>query len=175
MEIAMQSQALVLIREPRAGDGDGLARTWIDAGRYYAQLDADLFQVPVADGLAASLEAWALSVTEALTFIRVAETNEQVVSFIHATIQPPVESGAQQFVRDATLTRLMIDALIVQQAYWRQGIGTHLLSAAEAWGRSQQADIVQLDTYNESPISIPFYQQRMGYRRRAVHLWKALQ
>jgi GNAT superfamily N-acetyltransferase len=174
METAMQSPAPVLIREPRAGDGAGLARTWIDAGRYYAQLDATLFQVPVADGLATSLEAWALTPTEAATFMRVAEQDGHLVGFIHAAIQPPLPEGAQQFIRDTTLTRLMINALIVQQAYWRQGIGTQLLSIAEAWGRSQQADIVQLDTYSESPISIPFYQQRMGYRRRAVHLWKSL-
>jgi GNAT superfamily N-acetyltransferase len=68
----------------------------------------------------------------------------------------------------------VIDALSVQQAYWRQGIGTQLLSTAEAWGRSQQAVIAVLDTYSESPISIPCYEQRMDYRRRAVHLWKAL-
>ena len=46
--------------------------------------------------------------------------------------------------------------------------------AAEAWGRSQNAVIALLDTYSESPISIPFYEQRMGYRRRAVHLRKSL-
>src|SRR5262245_16503420 len=107
MEGAMLSQAPILIREPRAGDGEGLAHAWIDAGRYYSQLDSDLFQVPVADGLAASLEAWVLNAIGEATLIRVAEHDRQVVGFIHATIQPPLPTGAQQFVRDVALTRLM--------------------------------------------------------------------
>jgi GNAT superfamily N-acetyltransferase len=174
VEANMLSQASILIRVPRAGDGDGLARSWIDAGSYYAQLDPDLFQVPAVDGLAAALETWVLNTTAEVTLVRVAEHNRAVVGFIHATIQPPLPTAAHQFVRDVALTRVMIDALIVQQAYWRHGIGTQLLMAAEAWGRSQKAVIALLDTYSESPISIPFYEQRMGYRRRAVHLRKSL-
>jgi GNAT superfamily N-acetyltransferase len=125
----MLSQASILIREPRAGDGDGLARSWIDAGSYYAQLNPDLFQVPAVDGLAAELETWVLNTTAEATLVRVAEHNGGVVGFIHATIQPPLPTAAHQFVRDVALTRVTIDALIVQQAYWRHGIGTQLLSS----------------------------------------------
>lgn len=31
------------------------------------------------------------------------------------------------------------------------------------------ARIVRLDTYAHSPVSVPFYEQRMGYQRRASH------
>src|SRR5439155_4937426 len=41
----------VLIRPPRVGDGEGIARVWLDAATYYAALDPDLFQVPSTDGL----------------------------------------------------------------------------------------------------------------------------
>ena len=46
----------VVVRPARAGDGADLARGWTDAGRYYAELDPDAFQVPAADGLARWLE-----------------------------------------------------------------------------------------------------------------------
>ncbi len=46
----------LVIREPKPGDGEGLARAWMDAGRYYAELSLEDFQVPQSDGLAASFE-----------------------------------------------------------------------------------------------------------------------
>ena len=45
---------LVQIRPARPGDGEGLARVWLSAGAYYADLDPAHFQVPSADGLAES-------------------------------------------------------------------------------------------------------------------------
>ncbi len=161
------------IRAPQVGDGVGLACSWIDAATYYTQLAPDLFQVPQEDGLAAWLEDGLLNVP-AEELILVAEYAGQAVGFIHAVIQPPLESAARQFVRDVAYPRLSIPALVVQQAYWRHGIGTQLLTAAEEWGRSRGASIALLDTYSESPISLPFYEQRMGYQRRAIHLRKSL-
>ena len=169
----MRNHKPLYIRAPRVGDGAGLARSWIDAARYYAQLAPDLFQVPLEEGLAAWLEEGLLNVS-AEELILVAEYAGQVIGFIHAAIQPPLATAARQFVRDVAYPRLSIQALVVQQAYWRHGIGTQLLTTAEEWGRSKGASIALLDTYGESPISLPFYQQRMGYQRRAIHLRKLL-
>jgi len=47
----------VQIRPPRPGDGEGMARVWLSAGAYYAELDLAHFQLPSADGLAESFEA----------------------------------------------------------------------------------------------------------------------
>lgn len=170
----MPDQPPILIREPRPGDGEGLAPIWIDAGTYYAQLDPDLFQVPAADGLAASLETWVLSAAPEEAFVRVAAHNDQVVGVIYAVLQPPHPKAPYQLTRDLACPCLMINALLVRQAYWRQSIGTQLMAAAEAWGRSQGAVIALLDTYGESPVSLPFYERRMGYRRRNVRLRKPL-
>ena len=98
----------------------------------------------------------------------------QAVGFSHAAIQPPLATAAYQFVRDVAYPRLNIHTLVVQQAYWRHGIGTQFLATAEEWGRSKGARIALLDTYSESPISLPFYEQRMCYHRRAIHLRKSL-
>jgi len=46
--------------------------------------------------------------------------------------------------------------------------------AAETWAREQGVAFVSLDTYVHSPTSMPFYENRMGYARRAVIFRKEL-
>jgi hypothetical protein len=45
----------VQIRPPRPGDGEGIARIWLSAGVYYADLDPGQFQAPVASGIGSAL------------------------------------------------------------------------------------------------------------------------
>jgi hypothetical protein len=45
----------VQIRPAKPGDGQGMARVWLSAGAYYADLDPAHFQLPSAEGLA---ESW---------------------------------------------------------------------------------------------------------------------
>jgi GNAT superfamily N-acetyltransferase len=72
------------------------------------------------------------------------------------------------------MDRLVVDALVVQQEHWRHGAGGALLDAAETWGRSRGAHVARLDTYIGSPVSVPFYEDRMGYERRAIVFQKQL-
>ena len=44
----------------------------------------------------------------------------------------------------------------------------------EQWGREQGAVVVMCDTWLGSPVSLPFWEERMGYSRRAVTLEKPL-
>jgi GNAT superfamily N-acetyltransferase len=164
----------VLIRAPRAGDGDGLARCWLDAAAYYATLNRDLFQVPEADGLAQRLEEWLLSIASEDAHTLVAEKDAQVVGFITAVVERPVENAAGQLLRDLGRVRVVIHALVVQEAHRRQGIGTRLMEAAEEWARGRGAVVALLDTYIGSPLSVPYYEQRMGYSRRALRFRKEL-
>ncbi len=162
------------IREPRAGDGAGLARAWLDAGAYYAALNPELFQMPVVDGLVNEFEEQVLSATSEHSLVLVAEADKQAVGYVWATIEQPSPLAAENFVRDIGLVRVIIQALVVQEAYRRQGIGTRLMEAAEAWARGRGAVIALLDTYVESPLSVPFYERHMGYSRRAVRFRKEL-
>ncbi len=57
---------------------------------------------------------------------------------------------------------------------WRHGVGGALLAAAEGWGRARGAVLVRLDPYAASPVSVPFDERRMGYRRRAIVFGKRL-
>ena len=169
----MEHPEFLQIRHPRAGDGAGLAQSWLDAGTYYNQLTPDLFQVPEQDGLAAWFEDGIFERPPDELYL-VAEYSGQAVGFIEAVIEPPLPDAAWQFIRDLAYPRLYINALVVQRAYWRQGIGKQLLIAAEEWGQNRGAHIAFLDTFSESPVSVSFYEQRMGYQRRSIRFQKLM-
>jgi len=163
----------VTVRVPRPGDGAGMARTWLSAAAYYADLEPGYFQVPPGEDLAESFEA-ALGTTGQDALMLVAELDGQVAGWLTARIERPGPGAARQMVREPGLTRLFIDALLVDQAVWREGTGTALLTAADEWGRDRGADVVRLDTYAGTPVSVPFYEQRMGYQRRSIVFQKWL-
>jgi GNAT superfamily N-acetyltransferase len=72
-------------------------------------------------------------------------------------------------------TRLYVNELGVAEAYRRRGVATRLLTSAERWGREHGATLVYLDTYAYSPLSVPFYEHRMGYRRASITFEKRLE
>jgi GNAT superfamily N-acetyltransferase len=165
----------VWIRSARPGDGEGMARVWLSAGAYYADLDPALFQLPSADGLAESFEADIGATSKSSDKLRlVAEQDGQVTGWLTARLEQPAASAAHQLVRELGWIRLIVDALMVDQAQWRHGTGTALLEAAESWGRDRGASMVRLDTYVHSPVSVPFYERHMGYQRRSIYFAKEL-
>jgi len=97
-----------------------------------------------------------------------------MVGFLEALIQGPVESADQQLVHEVRVRRLAVNALGVERSSWRKGVGTELMRAAERWGRERGATLSVLDTYVDSPVSVPFYEDRMGYRRRSIRFVKRL-
>jgi GNAT superfamily N-acetyltransferase len=164
----------ILVRPARPGDGPGLAQSWLDAAGYYAALDPDLFQVPAREGLAEWLEQRLARPRPPDTIWLVAEVAGQAVGDIHARLDRPIQDAERQLVRDVGQLRVFVNALGVQAAWRRRGVGTRLLEAVEGWGRQQGATLISLDTFIESPLSVPFYEQRMGYRRRAIIFQKRL-
>jgi GNAT superfamily N-acetyltransferase len=163
----------VTVRPGRPGDGAGISRAWLSAATYYSGLDPEHFQVPRAEGLA---EHWDSEFTRQHddSLHLVAELDGQVVGWLWARIQPPGPNASAQLVREHGWTRLEIASLIVDRDYWRSGAGTALLEAAEAWGRTRGAQVATLDTYAHSPVSVPFYEDHMGYQRRAIVFQKRL-
>jgi GNAT superfamily N-acetyltransferase len=98
----------------------------------------------------------------------------RVIGCLTAHLILPQPDSASQLTRDQGRTWLSVDALVVMEDYWRHGTGSALLEAAESWGRAKGAEVVKLDTYAHSPVSVPFYEQRMGYRRRGIVFEKPL-
>ena len=159
----------IQIRPPCPGDGEGMARVWLSAGAYYAGLDPAHFQLPSAEGLAESFEADIAATSEGGDKLRlVAERDGLVSGWLTAHLEYPAANAAYQLVRELGWIRLIMDALMVDQALWRQGTGTALLTAAESWGRDRGASVASLDTYVHSPVSVLFYERHMAYQRRSI-------
>ena len=62
----------------------------------------------------------------------VAERDGLVAGWLTAHLEHPAANAAYQLVRELGWIRLIVDALMVDQALWRQGTGTALLTAAES-------------------------------------------
>jgi GNAT superfamily N-acetyltransferase len=67
-----------------------------------------------------------------------------------------------------------VDALGVEERYRRRGVATRLMQAVEGWAREQGATLLSLETDLASPLSMPFYERRMAYHKRAVIFQKHL-
>ncbi len=164
----------LVVRPARPSDAADLARNWIAGARYYAGLDADAFQVPEAAGLVAWFEELLGRARSEDSSWLVAELDGRVVGDVAARLEYPVEDAERQLLRDLGRVRLSVDALSVDEAFRRRGVGERLMRAVEGWGREKGAVRSVLSTYHASPLSVPFYEQRMGYERRSIVFEKRL-
>ncbi len=156
-----------LVRPARAGDGGGLAKAWSDFAEYYREIAPEAVQTPRADGLAEWLEGKLLS-GGADVFGRVCDAGGEAVGFVRASFLPPHEDAERQVTREVAVPRVYVNALAVRRDHWRGGAGTALMRSAEAWGRERGARLISLDTLAASPVSVPFYEKRMGYERHGI-------
>ena len=76
---------------------------------------------------------------------------------------------------DRPYRRAHVETLGTADAFQRRGLATQLVDAVEAWAREQGARVITAGTYLDSPVAMPFWEQRMGYRRRSVILDKRLE
>jgi GNAT superfamily N-acetyltransferase len=163
-----------VLRPARPGDGDDLARGWIEIARYYAALDPQAYQVPAADGLAAWFETLLGRPRSEERIWLVAEVAGRVVGNVEARLEPPVDSAPRQLLRHLGERRVVVDALGVEELYRRRGVASRLMQAVEGWARERGASLVSLETDIASPLSTPFYERRMAYQKRAVIFQKRL-
>jgi GNAT superfamily N-acetyltransferase len=176
---AVESARLLLmkslvVRRAQPSDAEDLARNWIHAAQHYAELDADAFQVPPTGGLVAWFEGLLQRPRSEDAVWLVAEVDGRVVGDVAARLERPTEDAGRQLLRDLGRVRLYVDALAVEETYRRRGVGARLMHAVEEWGRLRGAVRSVLTTYHTSPLSVPFYEQGMGYERRSIIFEKRL-
>jgi GNAT superfamily N-acetyltransferase len=162
----------ISLRSPGKADALSLARIWVENCRYYAEMDPDSFQVPNEDGLIEWFESFFDNAREDQLSL-VAEVDGEVVGSIEARLLRPVEDANRQMLRELGENRLSVEALIVDRAHWRSGVGTALMEAAEVWAKERGAAQSGTYTYIDSPVSVPFY-EKLGYIRRSINLRKPL-
>jgi GNAT superfamily N-acetyltransferase len=164
----------VTIREARDDDAVGIARLGQQNSRYYVQLAPELFRVPDEEGLIEFIESGREWREGPDTLALVAEDDGAVAGYLEASLQRPDETARWQGQRDLSDTRLFINFVGTADAYKRQGVATKLVGAAEQWGRDRGAVVALCDTFIDSPLSVPFWERRMGYERRAIIFRKRL-
>ena len=164
----------MVIRDFRPGDGVGIAQMMRENGAYHAQLAPDYFKQPDEEGLVDFLERDTKWRDTPDNLCLVAEIDGEVAGCIEATIQPPMDTAQWQSQRDLSGPRLFIGFAQTADRFKRRGVATSLVEAAEQWGREKGALVAICDTYIDSPLSVPFWEKRMGYERRAVILRKPL-
>jgi GNAT superfamily N-acetyltransferase len=164
----------IVLRPAQPGDGNDLARGWIETGKYYAALDPQAYQVPEPDGLAGWFETLLGKPRSKETIWLVAEVDGQVVGNVEARLERPIDSAPRQLLRHLGERRVVVDALGVEESYRRRGVATRLMQAVEGWARERGATVLSLETDIASPLSMPFYERRMAYQKRAVIFQKYL-
>ena len=163
----------LIVRPAEPRDAQDIARNGLESARYYRELVPEDFRLPDQEGLAEWVESWLPANGESQLAL-VAEMEGQVVGYLEARVEQPVEGSRFQINPDLGETRLFINYVVTATAFWRRGVATRLVEAAEEWGRSRGATVAICDTHIGSPVSVPFWEERMGYRRRAVIFRKPL-
>lgn len=168
------SEVDIVVREYRDGDAAGIVRVSLDNGAYYARLAPEYFRQPAERGFVEFVEndtGWREG-DENLALV--ADVNGEVAGYLEASVQPSVETATWQTQVDLGRSRLFISFVGTADRFQRIGVATRLVEAAEAWGRSKGAAVAICQTYIDSPQSVPFWEKRMGYVRRAIVFRKPL-
>ena len=168
------SPSPIRVRAAIAGDGPAIAHAHGENAAYYAALAPDLFRVPDEDGLVEFVEPTPADNSERSLLI-VAELEGEVVGHLFAELFTPRDTDRFQSPAEMSEVRLFIQALSVLQSHWRRGVASALVEAAETWGRERGATVVLCDTWPESPVSMPFWTDGMGYATRSTRLRKRLE
>jgi GNAT superfamily N-acetyltransferase len=160
------------VRPGRPGDGPALARIHLDGAAYYLGFAPGEFQLPDEEGLAAYIEGELEPADGSL--VLVAELDGEPAAALFARIVPALDEARFQWNPAFAHIRLSIEYLATGEAERRHGAGTALVEAAEQWGREHGATLAFTDTFLRSPVSLPFWRDRMGYAERSVSLYKPL-
>jgi GNAT superfamily N-acetyltransferase len=166
--------ANILIRRAEAADAAGIGTLSQENNAIYASMAPDLFRVPDLEGLVELLAGDTEWRADPNNLALVATVGDDIAGYLEASIQPPLETAPSHGSIDVGETRLFINYLGTRPTHHRQGIATRLVQAAEDWGRLKGATIATCDTWIDSPLSMPFWEVRMGYRRKNVIFRKRL-
>jgi GNAT superfamily N-acetyltransferase len=163
----------VTVRDARPGDGEGIARCHLDSAAAYVEQGPALFRMPDEDGFVEWIEE-ALRAGHADHELElVAEVGGEIAGHLEGHLIEPMDTARWQMVRYVGERRLYVDALAIARAYRRHGAGRALMEAAESWASDRGAVLVALDTWIDSPLSVPFY-EALGYDRRSIIFQKRL-
>jgi GNAT superfamily N-acetyltransferase len=138
-------------------------------GSFFAGINPDRFQEPAAEGLADWFEEVIAKVRAREDMLDlVAVVDGVIVGSVSAALNEPMDSAERQLQTDLSRRRLHVNSLGVTESHRHSGVGSALMRAVEEWGRSQGAEVMLLETELNNPVSVPFYERRMGFSAQDV-------
>ena len=161
----------IVVRPATRDDADGLATLSLESSAYYARIAPELF----AEGQQEGFSDWIAAAWDdgPATLALVAEIDGTLAGYVEAVVQEPEPWRRFFGNRDFRVRRLHVNAVLTAEAYRRRGVATLLVQRAEAWGRERGAVVALLDTWADSPVSVPFW-ERQRYARRTIVFRKEL-
>jgi GNAT superfamily N-acetyltransferase len=162
----------LVVRRATRDDVYALAELSLESSAFYARLAPEIFAEGEREGFAEWVAAEWDDGPDTLALV--AEVDGTIAGYVEAVVQEPEPWRRFFGNRDLRERRLFVNALLTAEAYRRRGVATRLVEQAEDWGRERGASVALLDTWADSPVSVPFWERRMGYRRRSLVLRKRL-
>jgi ribosomal protein S18 acetylase RimI-like enzyme len=162
----------IIVRPPTTDDAEALAKSWQEGARELLELAPDRFRIPDEDGLVEFFRQDLESVGGDLLSL-VAEADGEIAGSLEAQLHPPMESARFQVLDHLGKPRVFVNHLRVDPPFRRRGLATALMEAVERWAQENGAGSIALDTYAESPLSVPFY-EAVGYERASIVFEKRL-
>jgi GNAT superfamily N-acetyltransferase len=157
-KLAAMEGGEITVREALPGDAEALEVLHADVAQYYDRgVPQPADEALAADGVALRL---------------VAEVDGEIVGVLAAKLTGGENGYAHE--PEAAEKRLLISYLATAADRRRTGIGTRLVETAEEWGRRAGATVAETNTFQGSPLSVPFWEDRMGYEELATSLEKRL-
>ena len=153
----------VTIRPASMTDFDAVGKIFAQENRFHAELVPEVIQVldPIMS------EAWfakLLAIPEQTLML--GEANDEVVGLVWLSVRSNPDDPIYRPRR-----HVYVEELAVAEEHRGQGIGCHLMQAAEGWARERGVQEIELDVWEENRRAISFY-DRLNYKavRRRMRL-----
>ncbi len=157
----------IQIRPFHRSDAEGLARVYLESAHHHAAIDPDRYTIPGYEEVVVRYRNGEQHPDPARAVTLVAHEGRDVVGFIDAWLQRPID------LMHRLTVYCYIAEVAVSERHRSQGVGASLMEAAETWGRQQGAEYTSLDYNTNNPRAASFY-QRMGYHAASVMAIKRL-
>jgi len=158
------------IRPAVSEDAEGIAHAFIESAVFHAELDPERYATPAIETISAryreGLQHPSHAGGEEMTLV--AEFGGEIVGFIDARLEQSPDLMHREIIY------CHIAEIAVSGRHQSRGIGSHLLQAAEEWGRKMGAEFASLEFHTENKRAGLFYQKRMGYRPASITVIKRL-
>ncbi len=146
----------LVVRRAESGDYAALCRLLEGVDRLHRERLPHVFRAP--EGPARSREYIEGLLQDAQALVLLAEADGEAAGCLVALLRarPPLPI----FVPGQTV---LVDALAVDPAWQRRGIGRALMAGADAWAAENGADVVELNVHEFNGGAVAFY-QALGYQ-----------